>query len=520
MSDPGQFEFDQLRELIERVGAGGGPPDEDELIRLVHEAAASALRRSHRILPPRTAELDEVADGYLHAFELGRELGRRLGTPARQAPVSQWGRAGQRQPGQPPSWGDQEPASGPGPRPGASYRPGVPVAAASEEQDDRDQGPPFAPVPGGRPAAPFGTAPPPGQPQAPEPEQRPRFGTGAPPAPVPGAPPSMARPPGTPPSPVGPGVPAPAAAQGGPPAPGQPGGVPFGPGAPGSAATPPGQGAAPGASPFGPGVPSVPAASGQAGDARGGAPFGSGAPGPGQPGPSPFGPGVPAPGAPSPAAPGASPYGPGVPAPGQHEAPPPASPYAPGAPVSGERPPQASPPGASPFGPGVPGPGQQEPPRVARPAGSPFGPGVPAPAPPPRQNGNGRPKPSDLPQRRVGVGGLAGLSGLMPSSLLDTAPPDERLPIFEAARSDWFAQGRPATPPPAPAEPPPVAPPTRAGLPQRVPLASLAPDLPRLPPPRGHGADAPSRAPSEIGGLLSRYRRGLEQGRYESSERE
>jgi hypothetical protein len=462
VSDPGQFEFDQLRELIERVGAGGGPPDEDELIRLVHEAAASALRRSHRILPPRAAELDEVADGYLHAFELGRELGRRLGSQqsGRPAPVSQWGRAGaqrQQQPGQPPSWGrDDEPASGPGQAPAAGYRPGVPVAAASEQPGGPDQSPPFAPVPGGRPAFPYGTAPPPDQAtRAPEPEQHPQFRPGAPPA-------SVARPPGTPPSPFGPGVPVPAASgQSG----GAPGASPFGPGVPGPGSTarlPGGQGG-PGGSQFSPG--GVP-------DSTATPPGGQGAP----PGPSPFGPGVPAPGG-------------------------------------------AAPAGASPFGPGVPTSGQ-EPSRAARPAGSPFGPGTPAPAPPQPQNGNGRPQPSDLPQRRVGVGGLAGLSGLMPSSLLDTAPPDERLPIFEAARSDWFAQGRPATPPPAPAEPPPVAPPTRAGLPQRVPLASLAPDLPRLPPPRGHGADAPSREPSEIGGLLSRYRRGLEQGRYESSERE
>jgi hypothetical protein len=54
--------------------------------------------------------------------------------------------------------------------------------------------------------------------------------------------------------------------------------------------------------------------------------------------------------------------------------------------------------------------------------------------------------------------------------------------------------------------------------------AHLAPDLPAVPPPPGlrparapaaAGQDAGGRAPSEIGGMLSRYRRGLEQGRYD-----
>jgi hypothetical protein len=130
----------------------------------------------------------------------------------------------------------------------------------------------------------------------------------------------------------------------------------------------------------------------------------------------------------------------------------------------------------------------------------------------------------------VANGAAANLTNLMPPSMLNAQQPGEHLPIFEAVRSDWFAKvgdapvgrgnGLPAARRPAPAEPPP---PTRAGLPRRVPMTNLAPELPAVPPPPGppdNGTLTPwsARPPGEIGSLLSRYRRGLEQGRYESDQ--
>ncbi len=56
-------------------------------------------------------------------------------------------------------------------------------------------------------------------------------------------------------------------------------------------------------------------------------------------------------------------------------------------------------------------------------------------------------------------------------------------------------------------------------------MTNLAPELPAVPPPPGppvNGTQTPwsARPPGEIGSLLSRYRRGLEQGRYESDQQQ
>src|SRR6266511_4400722 len=118
-----------------------------------------------------------------------------------------------------------------------------------------------------------------------------------------------------------------------------------------------------------------------------------------------------------------------------------------------------------------------------------------------------------------------------------------RLPIFEAARSDWFGPGPPPDgiqvpmPPPVAAPAPgdgptsdeaavgplgpPLGPPPRtdAGLPLRVPRARLAPGLSGTSPRGGGEADetVSARSPDDIRQRLSSYQQGFERGRQEAS---
>jgi signal transduction histidine kinase len=118
-----------------------------------------------------------------------------------------------------------------------------------------------------------------------------------------------------------------------------------------------------------------------------------------------------------------------------------------------------------------------------------------------------------------------------------------RLPIFEAARSDWFGPGPPPDgiqvpmPPPVAAPAPgdgptsdeaavgplgpPLGPPplTDAGLPLRVPRARLAPGLSGTSPRGGGEADetVSARSPDDIRQRLSSYQQGFERGRQEAS---
>jgi hypothetical protein len=406
VSYPEQSEFDRLHQLLAQAGDGAGSINEDELIQLLHEAAAAALQRAHRLFPPRAAELDEVADGFVQSFELGRLLGERRAGPQRR--------------GGPPPLADHDQRGRP---PGRPAYPAFPVPAASEEAGDQ------APPPGHLPAAMHQSG-----------------------APMPSG--------GPPPAPGGLG--GPSQDQGG------PGGLPRRP-VPPRAPAPGGEHGRPAAAaadPTGVWTPSP-----MPGDRLNTGPE-AGLPGP-----------------------------------------------------MGGGPPTSADPWTDPRGvaPGPLPPGGQPPMRERA--------GAPAPMP-----GPGGPGPGE--QGWPPANGTANLSNLMPSSLLNAQQPGEHLPIFEAVRSDWFAkvrdtgggrnggaEGMPQVAQarrPAPAERPP---PTRAGLPRRVPMTNLAPELPAVPPPPGPpggGTETPwsARPPGEIGSLLSRYRRGLEQGRSESDQQQ
>jgi len=147
----------------------------------------------------------------------------------------------------------------------------------------------------------------------------------------------------------------------------------------------------------------------------------------------------------------------------------------------------------------------------------------------------------------------------------DGNAPANGLPVFEAARSDWFTGGgelvhmprsrlgaeggvngrlpigppagpqavtrvprRPAPPgAPSPAEattpgfPSPAEATTGAGLPRRIPQASLAPGIvatgPATDPGAEGGAALPRRTPDDVRALLSSYRSSVERGRHEAS---